>query len=381
MLPTEFSGDQFGKVILTPQRYYAYIPNELPPPLESSWELTNRLSKADRSLSELAGVTRTLPNPQLFVANFQKREAVLSSRIEGTQASLSDLFYFEAGEQIDQTDVFEVVNYINALKHGLTRLSELPLSIRLLREIHEKLMFGVRGDEARLTPGEIRRTQNWIGSPGCSLMEATYVPPPANDALDCLRSLENYIHAPSSLPSLIRVAIIHYQFEAIHPFLDGNGRLGRLLITLMLIQMQLIHEPILYLSAYFEKNRDQYYDRLLAVTLKGRWQDWIEFFLDGVAEQANDAIRRANELNDLWLTYQKRFQQEQRSVSVLRLLDEIVAVPSMTYRQAERVLGISPRAARQNVDRLVESGLLVEHGSRQRYRLFIAHEIIRIIDA
>jgi Fic family protein len=381
MIITDFTDDKHGEVIHTLQGYDAYVPNDLPPPLESSWQLGQKISEADRALSELAGVTRTLPNPHLFINSFLRREAVLSSRIEGTQASLSDLFFFEAaGEEKNQSDVLEVSNYVKALNYGLIRLNDLPLSIRLMCEIHERLMKGVRGDEARLTPGEVRRSQNWIGKAGCSLMDATYVPPPSDEMKRGLGELEKYFHADSELPPLVRLALIHYQFEAIHPFLDGNGRVGRLLITLFLIKEGLLPQPILYLSAFFEHNRDDYYRLLLAVSQKGVWQEWIEFFLRGVAEQSKDAIQRANLLNDLWLAYRKKLQDERQSVSTLKLLDEIVAVPVITYKRAETILGVTHRAAIQNINKLVEMGLLREVTNRERYKVFIASEIITILE-
>ena len=377
----DFTDNKHGKIIHTLLDYDAYVPDALPPPLESSWQLGQKISEADRALSELAGATRTLPNPHLFVNSFLRREAVLSSRIEGTQASLSDLFFFEAaGEQNKEADVKEVANYVNALNYGLQRLDEFPLSIRFLCEIHDHLMSGVRGGEPYLYPGEVRTKQNWIGKPGCTLMQAIYVPPPIEEMKDCLGELEKYFHAESYLPPLVRLALIHYQFEAIHPFVDGNGRVGRLLITLLLIKEGLLSQPILYLSAFFERNRDDYYRLLLAVSQKGVWQEWIEYFLHGVAEQSRDAIKRANKINDLWLYYRQKLQDERQSGSTLKLVDEIIAVPVVTYRKAEKILGVTPRAARNNVDKLVEIGLLKEITQRERYKLFVATEIIGILE-
>jgi len=377
----DFTDGKHGDLIHTLQNYDAYVPRNLPPGLEYSWQLGQKISIADRALSELAGATRTLPNPHLFVNSFLRREAVLSSRIEGTQASLSDLFFFEAaGEASKQSDVQEVANYVKALNYGLARLNEFPLSIRFLCEVHERLMSGVRGGEAHLTPGEVRRSQNWIGKPNCSLMEAIYVPPPVEEMKRCLGELEKYLHAESELPPLIRLALIHYQFEAIHPFIDGNGRVGRLLITLLLIKEDLLSQPILYLSAFFERNRDEYYRLLLAVSQKGVWQQWIEYFLQGVAEQSKDVVRRANKVNDLWLSYRRKLQNERQSVSTLKLLDEIIAVPVITYKKAETILKVTPRAARQNIDKLVESGLLKEVTQRERYKIFLAPEIIEILE-
>lgn len=381
MRRSDFTDEKHGKVILTLQGYDAYVPDKLPPLIEPSWELSQKISLADRALSELAGATRTLPNPNLFINSFLRREAVLSSKIEGTQASLSDLFFFEsAGEQKNQSDVQEVVNYVKALNYGIERLNDLPLSMRLLCEIHEKLMADVRGDASRLTPGEIRRSQNWIGKPGSTLMDATYVPPPIDEMKECLGDLEKYFHADSDLPALVRLALIHYQFEAIHPFLDGNGRVGRLLITLLLIKEQLLSQPILYLSAFFERNRDEYYRLLLSVSQKGTWREWVEYFLQGVTEESKDAILRANSVIGLWTDYRRRLQDERLSVSTLTLLDEIIKNPVMTYKKAENVLGFTNRAARQNVDKLVEIGLLKEITERERYKIFVAPEIIAVLE-
>jgi Fic family protein len=294
---------------------------------------------------------------------------------------LSDLFFFEAAdEKQKESDVQEVINYVKALNYGIERLNDLPLSVRLLCEIHEKLMSGVRGNESRLTPGEVRRSQNWIGKAGSSLLEATYIPPPAEEMKNCLGELEKYFHAESHLPPLVRLALIHYQFEAIHPFLDGNGRIGRLLITLLLIKEQLLPQPILYLSAFFERNRERYYELLLAVSQKGVWQEWIEYFLQGVAEESKDAVIRANSVIDLWTTYRQKLQNERHSVSTLTLLDEIVKTPVMTYTKARNILGVTNRAARQNVDKLVEIGLLKEVTDRERYKIFVATEIISILE-
>lgn len=381
MKAENFNKDVHGKVIFTLQGYHAYIPNDLPPILEPSWSLSQKISVADRALSELNGATRTLPNPHLFINSFLRREAVLSSKIEGTQASLSDLFFFEAaGEREKESDVQEVINYVKALNYGIERLNNFPLSIRLLCEIHERLMQDVRGNESRLTPGEVRRSQNWIGKPGSSLMDATYVPPPTDEMKSCLGELEKYFHADSDLPALVRLALIHYQFEAIHPFLDGNGRIGRLLITLLLIKENLLSQPILYLSSFFERNRDDYYRLLLSVSQKGTWQEWIEYFLQGVMEESKDAMIRANAVIDLWTNYRQKIQSERHSISTLTLLDEIIKTPVMTYPKAQNVLGVTNRAARQNVDKLVEIGLLREITERERYKIFVATEIISILE-
>ncbi len=348
--------------------------------------MAGRLSLADRALSELAGIARTLPNPHLLIAPFVRLEAVLSSRIEGTQASLSDLFAFEASGVADPRtpDVKEVANYVDALEYGLKRMSELPLSLRLIREMHARLMlgvFGVRGEH--LTPGEFRRSQNWIGPPGCALADATYVPPPEIEMKEALDSLEKYLHteSPLPLPPLVRMALVHYQFEAIHPFLDGNGRIGRLLITLLLCAEGLLPQPLLYLSAYFERHRPDYYRLLLAVSQEGRWTEWVSFFLDGVAQQSQDAIKRSSQLLDLWRNYRDRLQSERSSPLALRMVDELFSYPVVTLASTSKLLGVTPRAAQNNIDKLIAEGILQETTGRQRNRVYAASRIVEIVDA
>src|SRR5436309_5025335 len=337
MQPSDFTEKAPGRPIKTAQDYWAFVPQPLPPALEIDWDLANTLSEADRSLSELSGVARTLPNPHLLIAPFVRREAVLSSRIEGTQAGFSDLLFFEAAPSAKPPieDVKEVANYVSALEHGLARLKDLPVSLRLIREMHERLMHGVRGDT--MTPGEFRRSQNWIGPPGCTLADAAFVPPPVAEMTQALRDFEKYLHEPPVLPPLVRLALIHYQFEAIHPFLDGNGRIGRLLITLLLCAEGLLPQPLLYLSAYFERHRLEYYRLLLAVSQSGGWSEWICFFLRGVAEQSNDAIRRSDRLLQLMQDYRERLQSARTSALLLQLVDRLFMTPATTVaRTAEQ---------------------------------------------
>ncbi|MBS1790879.1 MAG: Fic family protein [Acidobacteria bacterium] len=377
----DFSSSKAGALVKALQGYWAFVPASLPPELELSWQLVGRISNADRALSELAGVARNLPNPHLLIDSFVRREAVLSSRIEGTRASLSDLFFFEAGGEraTDVDDVLEVANYVKALNHGLARLNDLPVSLRLIREIHEQLMNGLQADH--LTPGEFRRSQNWIGPAGCTLVDATYVPPPVQEMEAALGNLERYLHAESELPPLIRLALIHYQFEAIHPFLDGNGRVGRLLITLLLCHWGLMPQPLLYLSAFFERDRPDYYRLLLSVSQRGEWLEWITFFLRGVEDQSKDAIDRAKKLLDLWQQYRQQFQSVRSSSLLLRLVDELIANPVLTFGRAAALLNITPRAARMNVEKLVEAGIIREISGKQRYQLFIAPEIIHVLES
>jgi Fic family protein len=274
--------------------------------------------------------------------------------------------------------VREVYNYVQALEYGLDRLIGLPLSLRIIREIHARLMEGVRGD--RQTPGEFRRRQNWIGSPGCALEEATYVPPPPSEMMETLHDLEAFLHQPPSLPPLIRLGMIHYQFEAIHPFLDGNGRVGRLLITLLFCAWDLLPEPLLYLSAYFQAHRQAYYDLLLATSREGAWEAWLTFFLRGVAAQARDAVARAGRLQDLRERYREQFQSERAAARLLQTVDFLFAQPLITVRQAETALGVNFSTAQRYVDQLEEAGILREITGQARNRVYRAEGIIRAIE-
>jgi len=360
----------------------AFVPAPLPPKLAYGSPLVAALSEADRALGELAGLGRTLPNPYLLTRPFLRREAVLSSRIEGTRASLVDLFAFEAepplfSEPERRDDVQEVRNYVRALEYGMARLEDQPLSQRLLREMHAILMEGVRGQQR--DPGEFRRVLNWIGPPGARLEEATYVPPPPAEISTALSELELYIHGDTKLPPLLDIALVHYQFEAIHPFLDGNGRIGRLLITLMLIERDLLPDPLLYLSAYFERHRGAYYDHLLAVSQEGVWEEWLLFFLRGVSVEARDASLRAAKLFELHETYRERFQREGARPNLLAAVNHLFANPVTSIRELSDVLGVSVEASRRLVSSLEERGVLEEITGRRRNRLYAAREIVEVL--
>jgi Fic family protein len=383
MEPEDFTERKWGQLVKTAQGYWAFRPGNLPPDLELSWSLARTLSEADRALASLAGTARNLRNPHLLIRPFIRREAVLSSRIEGTQASLSDVFFFEAAEipgerQKSSSDVVEVVNYARALEYGMERLSSFPLSLRLIREIHGKLLTGVRGQHQ--TPGEFRRSQNWIGRPGCTLMEASYVPPPLPEMQEALDAFEKYLYAAPDVPPLVRLAFIHYQFEAIHPFLDGNGRIGRLLVSLLMCSEGLSSQPLLYLSAYLEKHREEYYNHLLAVSREGSWAAWVDFFLRGVAEQARDALERTRRLLDLWETYRKQVSAGRASALQPRLIDALFETPVISVPQTARLLGVTDAAARKNVEKLVGAGILTEARST-RPRLYLAQDVFRLVDA
>jgi Fic family protein len=365
--------------------YYAFIPRSLPPTLHWSENLALALSRADLALGELAGLGRALPNPYLLTVPFVRREAVLSSRIEGTRATLTDLYAYEAiqltlfeGEATP--DVREVYNYVRALEYGLQRLATLPLSLRLIRELHERLMKGTRGQEK--TPGEFRRSQNWIGPPGSTLTTAIYVPPPVLEMNASLAEFEQFMHAPASLPSLIRLALTHYQFEAIHPFLDGNGRVGRLLIALQLSAWGVLSQPLLYLSAFFEQHRQDYYRHLLNVTQQGEWEAWLMFFLTGIHEQASDALLRIRRVQDLREQYRSRISQQARTpASLMRLVDLLFEQPVLTIAQVAQRLNVSYHTSNRYVTQLLAAGLLEETTHNVRNRVFRSPEIIVAIES
>jgi Fic family protein len=360
--------------------YWAYVPNPLPPALSWDGELVRVLSEADRALGELAGLSRHLVNPNLLIRPFIRREAVLSSRIEGTQADLNDLYAYEAGQSPPrESDVQEVLNYVHALEYGLKRLKTLPVSLRLIRELHARLMEGVRGEQA--TPGELRRSQNWIGPPGCTLREAVFVPPPSDEMHKALDAFEKYLHTNNSHPPLMRLALIHYQFEAIHPFIDGNGRIGRLLISLLLVHWNLLPLPLMYLSAYFERHRQNYYDLLLAVSERGTWKEWLLFFLNGVAEQSQDALHKAKQLQDLQIKWRKRLTRMRASFSLISLIDYLFTAPLITIPQAQTHLKVTYHSARLNISKLVTAGILKQVGENSYGKIYVAEAIMKIISS
>jgi Fic family protein len=382
MNPKAFQNSSTGGVVhVTKGDYWAYVPNSLPPNLTWTSELVADLSAADQALGWLAGLGATLPNPHILIVPFMHREAVLSSQIEGTQASLSDLYAYEAVplSLFDHpSDVREVHNYVRALEYGLERLSSLPLSLRLIRELHEYLMTEVRGEHQ--TPGEFRRSQNWIGPPGCTLSGATFVPPPVAEMKQALDTFEKYLHADSPLPALIRLGLIHYQFEAIHPFLDGNGRVGRLLITLLLCAWDLLPQPLLYLSAYFEAHRQEYYDHLLGVSQYGAWEAWLRFFLRGVVEQSSDAMIRAAQLQTLHAQYHQRFQTMRAAARLLQVVDLFFIRPILGIPQVAEALGVSHQSAGRYVETLEAEGVLREITGRARNRVYRADEVLQAIE-
>lgn len=367
-----------GRHIRVPSGYIAFVPAPLPPSLQWTPQLIRALSDADRLVGRLAGEGGRLPNPHLLLRPFIRREAVLSSRIEGTQATLSELLAAEAGVSVERSpaDLREVGNYVTALEYGVRRLKKLPLSLRLIRELHAKLMAGVRGNHA--TPGEFRRSQNWIGPAGCTLANATYVPPPPDEMTACLEQWETFLH-DRSLPPLVQVALAHYQFEAIHPFLDGNGRVGRLLITLFLIERGVLPTPLLYLSAFFEAARRDYYDHLLGVSTRGEWSAWLHYFLNGVARQAEDALSRAERINTLLVKWRATVSGAASKVP-LAMVDMLAANPYLTINHVAKQLGVAYTTAQRAVDRLVALSIVKEISQAKRDRVYCAVTILNILE-
>jgi Fic family protein len=367
-----------GRKIQCPGNYAAFIPDPLPPKISWGPELVRALSDADRTIGQLAGEGGRLPNPHLLIRPFMRREAVLSSRIEGTQATLGEVLAAEAGAIVERSpdDLREVANYVVALEYGIKRLKSLPLSLRLICELHKHLMAGVRGDHA--TPGKFRRSQNWIGRPGCTLANASYVPPPPSELMACLGTFEKFLH-DRSLPPLVQIALLHYQFESIHPFLDGNGRVGRLLITLFLVERAILPAPLLYLSAFFEATRRDYYDFLTHVTLRGEWESWLAYFLNGIARQSEDAVGRAERINRKLAAWRKEAAGAS-SKTPLRLIDMLAANPYLTINQGVKRLGVAFTTVQRAVEKLVKLSIVEEVSRAKRDRVYCAKSILSILE-
>lgn len=383
MKVSDFSEKSPGKVIKTLKGYWAFVPDPLPPDVAWSTKLMTKLSRADRSLARLAEVGNAFPVPYVVARPFIRKEAVWSSQIEGTNTSFQELLTYEAGQLSlfgDVEQAREVHNYVQALDFGLSRLEKLPVSTRLIREIHGLLIKGVRGE--LMTPGEIRRSQNWIGRPGGTIEDARFVPPPVEEMYECLKLLELFIHdEQSDLPPLIRLGLIHYQFEAIHPFLDGNGRAGRLLITFLLVAWNLLSQPLLYLSNYFEANRTEYYDRLLAVSKKGEWEEWLAFFLDGVYTQAEDASRRIHKLQRVRLAYREKLTSERNRERLEAVVDYLISSPITSISGVRDGLKLgSYRTAQRYIEKLQELGMVREVTGKGRDRIYLTDEILRALE-
>jgi len=366
-----------------PQRggYTAFVPKPLPPKdLDLDEGLLLLLSKADTALARLDGVTQVLPNPDLFVAMYIKKEALLSSQIEGTQASLRGVLEFEADLQPEEdiNEVREVINYIQAMGHGMEKLEFSEFSIDLLNEIHRFLIRGTRGGHKN--PGTIRTEQNWIGIPGASIQDAMYVPPPPDLVPDLMRNLEEFIQQPDKIPLLIKASLIHAQFESIHPYLDGNGRMGRLLITFFLYSRGMLSKPLLYLSFYLKKHQQEYYRILNDIRYSGNWEAWIAFFLTGVIETSTNSVETAKKIiglrSDLVNTL---LEKNIGGVTALKFIDVLFETPLITVSRAAGALDISRQTANALVKKFEDAGILVEITGNKRYKRYVFSDYLRIV--
>jgi Fic family protein len=372
-----------GRYVPQPTGYRAFIPSDLPPvpPIQRDGEFDRLLSDADRALGRLDGVATVLPNPDLFVAMYVRHEAVLSSQIEGTQSTLEDVLEFEINRAgaVRPRDTEEVVNYVQAMNHGLRRLNELPLSLRLVREVHAQLLEGVRGQERM--PGQFRKSQNWIGPEGCVLADAEFVPPPPQEMVEALRSFEGFLHSHGQLPELVHCGLAHAQFETIHPFLDGNGRVGRLLITLILCERGILARPLLYLSYFFKAHRSQYYDRLMAIRHDGDWEGWLKFFLRGVYEVSIAAADTARSIVKLRESHRSTVADTAGAgSSSARLLDALFEYPKISIGVARSILGCSYITAAKAVGALENSGIIEEVTGRRRNRIYRYTPYLRLFE-
>ncbi len=380
MNPDDFATTAPGKLVPEPDAGWAFVPNDLPPSLDfnnADWRL---LSTAASALGELKGAAHALPNPQMLMRAFLRREAVASSRIEGTVTSFEQLALFEADPRRPPTpDAQEVANYVEAAEHGVQRIQELPPGRRLVCELHQRLLAGVRGGESR--PGEFRTVQNFITGIGLGPESARFVPPPPDQVLPAFDALERYMNQPIERPPLIELALIHYQFETIHPFMDGNGRLGRLLITLLLKHYGVLDAPLLSLSDFFDRNRRRYVNLLLGVSQRGEWLEWIRFFLTAVRDQSLDSSRRAKGLSDLRESYRNAVQESSRSALTLQMLDHLFEQPAMTAPYAAARFGVTQPPARHAMERLRSLGILLPVAGRPRPQVYIAPEIIDMMSS
>lgn len=372
-----------GRYIRQSSGYKAFIPSPLPPdpPLKMDNEMMSLVSRADRALGRLDGSIQTLPDANLFVFMYVRKEAVLSSQIEGTQSSLDDVLEAEARifHRRHPSDVEEVINYIHALNYGIQQLETLPVSVRLLCEIHKRLLKGVRGAERQ--PGELRRSQNWIGPAGSTISDAVFVPPPPQEVPQCLSDLEKFIHSETpDMPALIKIGLAHAQFETIHPFLDGNGRIGRLLITLLLCDWKILQKPVLYISHYFKKHREQYYDLLHSIRDKGDWEGWLKFFLTAVAEVASSATETARRIVALREKDRTRIIETfgRSTANGLKVLEHLYSKPIISINDIIKLTGLSFTAASQLMSRFLKHNILREYTGQKRNRLFRYEEYIAI---
>jgi Fic family protein len=372
-----------GSYITQPAGHRAFIPKPLPPDfsLNMDPDLQVLLSAADRAIGRLDAATELLPNPDLFVAMYVRREAVFSSQIEGTEASLEDLLEFEAeaARRGKEADVQEVVNYVRAMNYGLERLRELPLSLRLIREIHIELLKGTRGANREI--GEFRRSQNWIGPPGCKISEAVFVPPPPHEVVPAMGELEQFLHDETPMPPLIKCGLSHAQFESIHPFLDGNGRIGRLLIAFLLCWRGVLQRPLLYISDYFKRHRQEYYDRLQQVRDHDDWEGWMQFFLEGVRTVSLEATHTAHRVQSMRDEHRELIGREIKGTTAgFVLLDHLFQMPMVTANQVAQVIGRTFPVANNLLESFSQLGLLTEITGQRRNRIYAYHPYLDLFE-
>ena len=376
-----FGAASAGKLISTIGGRKAFVPHPLPPASLNLNTVANQLSAASQAIGELKGIGRSIANPMLLIRPLQRREAVSSSGMEGTYTTLSDLFMYEAGvaEAGKQEDSHEVFNYVVALDTAIEELSSLPISRRLLCNAHRILLRGVaRHRGASVRAGELKSDQNWIGGSG-QIETARFIPPPPKEAADALDALGHFLNREdkNGLPPLVEAALAHYQFETIHPFGDGNGRVGRMLITLVLINNGVLPQPLLYMSPWLERHKDRYIDLMYAVSRHGDWLPWIEFFLEAVTQSALSTINVVERLQDLQNNYRERFQKARRSALLLQIIDKAFERPYMTVTQIAEKIGVTYQAAANNVNVLVNASVAAEFGSHPKIVVF--EEIVRAL--
>lgn len=381
MEASEFK-DSFGKLVEREDqehgKYISFVPNRLPPKFDYSSSLVLSLSKADSTLSKLSGAGLLLPNPDLLIIPYLKKEALSSSRIEGTQISLSDYFLSEAkGITKEDIEATEVGNYMRAIRHALKEIETKQINLELIREMHKILLKGVRGNE--LLPGNFRPVQNWIGPKNTKIKDATFVPPPKEDVERLVKELIEYLNTNDETPLLIKCALMHYQFETIHPFCDGNGRIGRALITLYLCKKNKISKPLLYASDYFEKHRREYYEILLTTNKTGKFEEWIKFFLEAIKVQSEDALDRTIKIQELREKCQRKTKNHKQASNLLNVIDTLFLNPFVQINQIATKLNVTYPTAKKAVDNLVKLEILKPLKGSERNKLFVAHEILEII--
>ena len=373
-----FKKSPAGRLVYAPGGYWAFVPHPLPPRFEWDDTMVTLLSRADLALGKLSGLIETVSHPDLLVYSFVRREAVFSSRINGVQSSLSDLLLYEVTQVEKQPDVKEIYNYVRALEYGLDHLDELPLNLPFLRELHGVLMKEVNVENTH--PGEFRNSQIWNGPPGCTLEQAIFVPPPVDEMYKCLNQMETFINSDINLPYLVQAALIHYQLESIRPFLDGNGRIGRLLILFLFYIKGVFSRPLLYLSAYLEQNREEYFTYLLEVSRKGNWKQWIHFFLQGVISEAEDTVQRAYLLLKLHQDCHKTISSRYRSPLLGQIIDHIFTQPVVTVKSIQEQLKVTFPAANKAIQVLARENILTETTGRKRNKVYVAQDVLDILE-